>query len=611
MIRRFKSHDEKTTDRAKAQDGVSEREESPPGGAGVSSPLTLPLKLPRQPYRPAQPGIPNDRSERDRLRRVARQHVEQQRLVPPLDEDELRDHAEQVCRQAGAHLICRDFAAIQVNNETWRDTLAGIPYDRRLLLLPQCLRAVDRCRASIDEFGLVCRECGSCSIHQLQTEAERLGYAVLVAEGSAVVTKMIETGAIEAVIGVSCMSVLEKCFPHMEARAVPGIAIPLLQDGCANTTVDLDWVLDAIHLTSQDKTYRLNLDVLKREVRSWFTEDSLNALLGDCEGETEAIARDWLVRAGKRWRPFLTTCVDLSLRGDVVDHSPRLPDSLKRLAVAVECFHKASLVHDDIEDGDDERYGRSALHVEYGTPVALNVGDFLLGEGYRLIGELDVDDATKVAMLRTAAAGHLALSRGQGAELCWHRRPKPLSSLEVLDIFRLKTAPAFEVALRLGASHGGADEEVHEVLTRYSEALGIAYQIRDDLEDFAGSGDSHDLRDLRPSLVLAIAHKRAADDAEAELTTALWDRTRDYAEMADEIQRLIAARGVIDTVENLLEAYTAQAARCLHTLRNPTLKGLLRRVVGKIFGDERVYGYCCEYKDRHAACRESGTGPAA
>ena len=611
MIRRFKPHDEKTADGAKAQDGLAKRDGSTPSGEGGASLLTLPLKLPRQQYRPAQCGIPNDRSERDRLRRLARQHVERKRLVPPLDEDELRDHAEQVCKRVGSDLVCLDFVAILVNNETWRDTLAGIPYDRRLLLLPQCLRAADSCKAPIDEFGLVCRECGSCAIHHLQAEAERLGYAVLVAEGSAVVTQMIETGAIEAVVGVSCMSVLEKCFPHMEARAVPGMAIPLLQDGCANTTADLDWVLDAIHLTSQDRTYRLNLDVLKRDVRSWFAEDSLNALLGACEGETEAIARDWLARAGKRWRPYLTTCARMSFQDEVASSPPRLADDLKRLTIAVECFHKASLVHDDIEDGDDERYGQSALHVEYGTPVALNVGDFLLGEGYRLIGELDVDDATKVAMLRTAATGHLALSRGQGAELCWQRRPKPLFPLEVLDIFRLKTAPAFEVALRLGAYYGGAEEEVHEVLIRYSEALGIAYQIRDDLEDFAGSGDSHDLRDLRPSLVLALAHKRAADGAETELTTALWNRTRDYDEMADAIQDLIAARGVIDTVEELLEAYTAQAARSLQALRNPTLKGLLRRVVGKIFGDERVYGYCCEHKAGHAACRESGTGPAA
>ena len=83
-----------------------------------------------------------------------------------------------------------------------------------------------------------------------------------------------------------------------------------------------------------------------------------------------------------------------------------------------------------------------------------------------------------------ASRGHVALSRGQGAELYWRRNPRALTSLEVLGIFREKTAPAFEVALRLGALFAGADDNVHSVLGPYSEALGIAYQIRDDLEDF-------------------------------------------------------------------------------------------------------------------------------
>ncbi|MFH1418558.1 MAG: polyprenyl synthetase family protein [Planctomycetota bacterium] len=604
------------------------------------SPVLLPPKIPRQAYRPSQPSVPDSKPARDRLKHVARQHVERNRLVPPLTVDELRRHAEEVCEHAEIDLACRDYTAIIVNNEAWRDTVAGIPYERRLLLLPQCLRDDDDCQASIDEFGLVCAECGRCSIHRFQTEAERLGYAVLVAEGSAVVTKMIEAGQIEAVVGVSCMSVLEECFPHMEARAIPGIAIPLLQDGCAKTTADLDWIWDAIHLTSEDRTYRLDLDALRQEVRSWFSRESLGRILGEAADKTETIAQDWLARDGKRWRPYLTTCVYMSLQGETrraADFSPRgagqggacacsqqaaqsegcgcssrVPPSiadnnLKKLAVAVECFHKASLIHDDIEDGDDKRYGQDTLHVEHGVPVALNVGDFLLGEGYRLIGELGVDDATKVAMYNVAASGHLTLSRGQGAELCWARRPKPLSSLEVLDIFRQKTAPAFEVALRLGACYSGADQGVHDVLTRYSESLGVAYQIRDDLEDFAGEADSDDLRSLRPSLVLAVAHKRAGTDAERELTTSLWGRVCGQSEIAGKMKRLLTERGVVETVEALLDAYTAQATAALNPLKEPTLKGLLRRVIGKIFGNGQIQGYCREHQARHAA--GSATGP--
>jgi geranylgeranyl pyrophosphate synthase len=516
-----------------------------------------------------------------------------------------------VLELAGADACFRDYAAIITSNEVWRDTLARIPYNRRLLLLPQCLRSAEHCQAPIDEFGLLCQGCGACLIGDLSAEAEHLGYAVLVAEGSAVVTKMIETRQIEALIGVSCISVLEKCFPHLEATGIPGMAIPLLQDGCANTTVDADWVRDVIHLTSDDHTTRLDLDALKHEVRAWFTKQALEQIVGPMRDETERIAYDWLARAGKRWRPYLTTCVYMALQADHGEQNPSIPDDLKKLAVAVECFHKASLIHDDIEDDDEQRYGEDTLHVSCGMPVALNVGDFLLGEGYRLIGELDLEAPAKVEMLRTAAAGHLTLSRGQGAELCWTRHPKPLSSLEVLDIFRQKTAPAFEVALRLGALQASADAAVHGVLSNYSESLGIAYQIADDLDDFTGRSDSDDLRDLRPSLILAIAGKRAEPGAEAELIAALWNRSRDYDDVADEVQQMIRDRGVVDKAEELLEAYTQQAIRSLSELKNSTLKGLLRRMVGRIFGESLIEGYCSECKARNAEGRERGAEPAA
>jgi geranylgeranyl pyrophosphate synthase len=299
------------------------------------------------------------------------------------------------------------------------------------------------------------------------------------------------------------------------------------------------------------------------------------------------------------------------MTGDRSEKEPLLPDDLKKLAIAVECFHKASLVHDDIEDGDDERYGEPALHSQYGMPVALNVGDLLLGEGYRLIGELGIDAEIRVKMLRIAAAGHLTLSRGQGAELCWARAPKPLSSLEVLDIFRKKTAPAFDVALQLGACLGGADEDVHAVLGKYSESIGIAYQIHDDLDDHTGESDSHDLRDLRPSVLLSIAHRRAFGDDEKNLVTRLWQKKISYESAAKELDRIFAERGVTEKARELQEAYTQEAIRSLSTLTNATLKGLLRRVVGKMFGDNLIEGYCSEFEARNASGRQARSEPAA
>ena len=581
--------------------------------ASVPPPIALPAKVPQQVYRPAQSNVPDSRGIRERIKTLAAEYVEENRLVPPMRMAELREHAAKLREGTGLDPVFDEYSAVLLNNAAWRDTLAQIPFERRLLLLPKCLRVEELCPAPFDEFGLLCKECGLCSIQDLTVEAERLGYAVLVAEGSAIVMQMIETGRIEAIVGVSCLNVLERSFPHMEAAAVPGVAIPLLQDDCINCTVDLDWVWDVIHLTADDKTYRLDLEALKEEVQGWFAEDELNRVMGVAGDATEQIAREWLMRSGKRWRPYLATCVHVSLQYDNKvldpDEKPHIDDNLRKLAVAIECFHKASLIHDDIEDGDAERYSRPTLHVEHGEAVALNVGDFLLGEGYRLIASIEAPAETVLEMLRIAADGHVTLSRGQGAELSWAQNPGPLSSTDVLQIFRQKTAPAFEVALRLGALYGDADREVHEVLGKYSEALGIAYQVRDDLEDFNGQSDSHDLRDLRPSLLLAIANKRAKDD-ERELIDALWHRRRSYDDVADEVQRILRERGVVDKAAELLNAYEEQAIRSLRFLHNATLKGLLRRVVGKIFPRTLIEGYCSEFEARNASGREAGTQSA-
>jgi geranylgeranyl diphosphate synthase, type II len=570
--------------------------------------LTLPRAVPEQRMRPPQENIPQTKPERDRLAAFVRRYVQERRPVPPMPLNELREHAERLIALTGVPTLYRDYAAVLINNESWRDTLAGIPYDRRLLLMPKCLRHESRCPAPFDEFGLLCRKCGLCSIEDLQDEAERLGYPVLVAEGSAIVTAMIQTGKIEAVVGVSCLSVLERAFPYMEAAAVPGIAIPLLQDDCVETNVDLDWVWDVIHLTSADRTYRMDLDGIRRNVESWFEPEALDALLGSATNDTARLARDWLLRSGKRWRPFLAVCAYLALREETEDE---IPEAMRQVALAVECFHKASLIHDDIEDADETRYGADTLHAEHGVPVALNVGDYLLGEGYRLLANLDADPAVKLEMLQAAAAGHRTLSEGQGAELWWTRAPGPLSSLQVLDIFRRKTAPAFEVALRLGGAYAGLDEPSREVFARYSEALGIAYQIRDDLEDLSAGAAPDDLTALRPTLPLAVARERArAQDPELEaLLDRVWRRAVQDLPV-NRLRQVLLDLGAEERCRRLLDSYKEEAVRSLAALEHASLKGLLRRVVGKIFNDLEVKGWCSEFEARNAAGGATGAAAA-
>jgi geranylgeranyl pyrophosphate synthase len=302
-------------------------------------------------------------------------------------------------------------------------------------------------------------------------------------------------------------------------------------------------------------------------------------------------------------------CAWKALQGDADPNSHAnalFPEDLRKAAVAVECFHKASLIHDDIEDGDNARYGEPTLHMEHGTAVALNVGDLLVGEGYRLLAECEsVHASVRGEMIKIASAGHRTLCLGQGAELTWAHAPQPLSPLQVVEIFRRKTAPAFEVALRIGAALADADDDVHRTLTKYSEALGIAYQIKDDLEDLDEGHAGDDVRAARPSLPLAIAFERAKGDQKA-LLEQIWRRTVSVTddETFREVRRIVTEIGAEERCRGLLDAYKEQAIRALPELEQASLKGLLRRVIGKVFSVE-IKGWCREFEARNAASREA------
>ena len=558
-----------------------------------------------RPLRPPQDNIPQTKQQRRRLLEVVAEYVERERPVGPLSLDELRRHSRAVIKAANTDPKYIDFIAILVDNEIWRPTVEGIPYNKRLLLVPKCLRS-EKCQARFDEFGLVCEHCGRCLIDEFKSQAEQLGYAVLVAEGSPVVMSLIETGKIEAVVGVSCMSVLEQVFPYTEAAAIPGIAIPLLQDGCANTTVDVDWVWDAIYQTGQDRTNRLNIEELRKEVDRLFCAESVKSTMGWGDSQTETFALEWLAGAGKRWRPFLAVCAYQAVAGN---NQQSLGEDLRKAAIAVECFHKASLIHDDIEDRDDLRYGEKTLHAEYGVPIALNVGDFLLGEGYRLLSELKAAPKRRTAMLRVAARGHRDLCLGQGSELSWLRRPGPLSVTQVIDIFEKKTSPAFEVALKLGAILGGGCDEVGEVLRKYSRSLGVAYQVRDDIDDFRLPESSVETAATRPSLLPALAYEMAEDNDKKQLES-IWRGQVESDNGREKIASIFAKLKVEQAAINLMESHKSRAIGALGRLKNAALKGLLRRVVGKIFDDIEVMGCCNEYKAGHARSLEPGEAAA-
>jgi geranylgeranyl pyrophosphate synthase len=517
--------------------------------------------------------VPQKKEDREHILSIVKAYVRSQSLVPPLSLNVLKKHVGNIHRESLIPLSYIDFTTVLLANSIWEQSVSEIPYERRLLLIPQCLRSKSRCPAVIDEFGLLCEQCGCCATGNLMSEAEKLGYVVLVAEGTTVVTQLLESGQIEAVIGVGCLESLERTFDYVIAGAIPSLAIPLYKTGCENTKVDIDWVKNAIYLkdeTNNDKqTHSIDIGETRRLVQSWFTNDCLRKRMSMEQNETEEIAIQSLLSGGKRWRPILTTSVYRALM-----EGKTIP-SLMDVSFAVECFHKASLIHDDIEDEDDSRYGKPTLHCEEGMPVALNVGDFLQGEGYRLLGNVNATTDVIIKLINTAAHGHRKLSLGQGGELIQKRSGQPASVDQTLDIFRLKTAPAFEVALNLGAILAEADDGITNLLFEYSQVLGVAYQIKDDIEDIE---QDMELNASRPSLVVSMAWEIWCSEDKSS------SESFSVASFYIQFPKLIREHDLIEKAWSLFDRYKTDSLDVLSALSDQRLKTLLFQLTFKILG---------------------------
>ena len=483
----------------------------------------------------------------------------------PLARHEMENHAAGVLAELKLPESYLGWTMVTLASAFWHDQVAAVPHNRRLLLLPDCLRNEKACPAECDATGLLCEDCGACSLSDLRAEAQQKGYKVLIAEGSPAVMKIILGGYVDALVGVACLDVLEKTLDKILLAGIPCMAVPLLNCGCRNTSADEDWIrrmVETPHRPAavQTRTYMH----LMRCAAQMFEPAQLERLvprarsgpsLVQSNGQgiegiepiacTEAIAYDFLAAGGKHSRPFITLAVYDALTGgratqaDGAAHVARLPDTVRRMALAIEAFHKASLVHDDIEDDDSFRYDRPTLHRQYGTATAINVGDYLIGLGYRLVaaghGTLpshtpsgDTFSGDTVAdILGQFATAHTKLCEGQGAELIWRdAREKRLRPLDALKIYALKTAPAFEAALMAGIRLAGPVEPYRDVAVRFSRHLGVAYQILNDLDDWQEHQPNKrrsgaDLLAGRPTVLWALAGQNLDPSARQELDALL------------------------------------------------------------------------------------------
>ena len=168
-----------------------------------------------------------------------------------------------------------------------------------------------------------------------------------------------------------------------------------------------------------------------------------------------------------------------------------------RLAAAAACelLHNASLVHDDISDRDTYRRGRQSVRAVYGDDVALCAGDLLLTTAFQVAAGITAP-AVSQRLIRFMADTAGRVIGGQSVELSQHVDKAPIRINDYLDATREKTAPLIELALNAGISEPARAAYTAAVSRRIAEAIGLAYQILDDLDDVSGMDDVSALHPL-------------------------------------------------------------------------------------------------------------------
>jgi geranylgeranyl pyrophosphate synthase len=561
--------------------------------------------------------VPQTLRGREEIKVAAQEYAAGLDKSKPFNKNELERHSRTLLDEMQLPEMYLGFAMVMIGNFFWKRQFLSIPYHRRMLLLPHCLKHAEGCPADYDEFGLDCDRCGACSIADYKVKAEKLGYKVLVAEGSPIVLKIIVSGHVDAIVGVACLNVLEKAIDKIMLAGIPCMAVPLLSSDCRNTSVDEDWV---------EQMVRVPHEVTKQETRSYihllreasrlFDADSLERLvprvrggktLAESNGQgaqgldpiaaTEAIAYDFLAAGGKHSRPFITMAVYDAVSGGEATLSngaevvAGYSDAIRRTAMSIETFHKASLVHDDIEDNDQFRYGEETLHVKYGVPTAINIGDYLVGMGYRLVSrdrkELGAETAADI--LDYLAESHQRLAEGQGAELLWRDScDRVLKPIDALKMYALKTAPAFEAAFYSGLRLAGPAEEYLQPVRSFARNLGVAFQILNDLKDWERDEDNKksigaDLLGGRPTVLLALALDGLKGEQRDELLTLIKPDSTLGAE-----QKILRARalyfeaGVFDKAHKLVDKHQQKAEEIADEIQPDELRRLMYYLVDTV-----------------------------
>ncbi len=270
-------------------------------------------------------------------------------------------------------------------------------------------------------------------------------------------------------------------------------------------------------------------------------------------------------RGGKHMRPLLLILIAKAY-GDVNEKT-------KRAAVGVELLHTASLVHDDVVDESDKRRGQPSVNSLFNNKISVLVGDYLLSSSIS-----SFVDAENWQILRLMTEVCATLSSGEILQI------ENISNTEVseetyYEIIYRKTASLFEACAGIGALSVNASEDDIRKAKELGKAIGMTFQIRDDIFDYydsdaIGKPTGNDM--LEGKLTLPVIY--AINNSNDEEMTVLVDKVKRGDANKEEIGRLVAfakENGGIDYAYSKMEEFTAQAKSIVNSIKEKAIRDAL------------------------------------
>ncbi|QLJ53280.1 MAG: Geranylgeranyl diphosphate synthase [Candidatus Fermentimicrarchaeum limneticum] len=246
---------------------------------------------------------------------------------------------------------------------------------------------------------------------------------------------------------------------------------------------------------------------------------------------------DLLGRGGKRFRPVM--CM-LSCEAVGGDSKKLLP-----IAASIEMFHNFTLSHDDIEDDSEMRRGKPCLHKIYGVPLAVNAGDGLFAMVWETSLLLEMSPKKIFESQKILSDTFRRVLEGQGIEIEWYRKNTfDVTEEDYLNMVAGKTGALIAASCDVGAFLGGGKKRQRRILREFGNAVGIAFQIQDDVLNIVGKEEKYgkeiggDISEGKRTLLVIHTLSKASPEDRKKLISILSERTKDQSKVREAIELL-------------------------------------------------------------------------